>query len=250
MNVDNLICPNTTDYKIGGNVFSKEYNYIEIKLLKCKGLPICKSDAEIDAFLDTLSVGISLTNYYFDSDNYTYPVKVQFSNDNNFKVMSSLKKHKEIKIRLNDVTDLAGYLPFSQPTQYTFYSLGERLDDSTNLNPSGEFFNIKLTFDDRFQVMSRSVFTLSDLIGLVGGINSIMFIVGAWCIGILIDRIYISSLISSLYHVPNTLSGSDYSRKVEPRKKKINVNESSIYGLKNSSTSNQFKMSLPTEEVQ
>ena len=89
----------TLDYYVGGNYLSTEYNYIEIILQKWSGMSYWKSSAEIDSIINQMKIGIAFTNYFFDSDDYNDPIKIDYMNDYEAWMVGSLKKNIEIRVR-------------------------------------------------------------------------------------------------------------------------------------------------------
>ena len=89
----------TLDYFVGGNYLSTEYNYIEISLQKWSGLSYWKSSTEIDSIINQMKIGIAFTNYFFDSDNYNDPIKIDYTNDYEAWLVGSLKKNIEVRVR-------------------------------------------------------------------------------------------------------------------------------------------------------
>ena len=115
---------NTTDLIIGGNFLSMEYNYFKIILSRWSGQFYCKSTDEINKAINKLSIGIGLIDYYFDSNDYSNPIKLNLNMDDEFPLVSSFKKSVKLKMRRNDVKDRSNSLPFASSDQYSFFSLG------------------------------------------------------------------------------------------------------------------------------
>ena len=99
LNLNYSTCTQDLNYYVGGNFLSTEYNYIEISLQKWTGMSYCKSSTEIDSILNQMKLGVALSNYFFDSDNYDNPVKINYSNDYETWIMGSLKKNIELRFR-------------------------------------------------------------------------------------------------------------------------------------------------------
>ena len=108
---------------------SQERDYISINISKWTGLPSCKNDAEIERALSSMVVAFGITDYFFDTDDYTSPLKMNFRNDINFYPASGLKKLINVKIRSNIVADQPSPYPFSDPQSYEFYSINEITND-------------------------------------------------------------------------------------------------------------------------
>ena len=99
LNLDKMIWTHSLDYSIGGNFFSTEYNYISISISKCSAPSNWKSDAEINSALGSVKIGVALTDYYFDSNNYDNPIQMNPSTNLEYAPTASMKKTLNILIR-------------------------------------------------------------------------------------------------------------------------------------------------------
>ena len=94
-----LFSSNSTDFTIGGNYFSTEFNFMEVILRRCQGKPYCKSEDEINDAIKKLSLGVAITDYYFDSSDYTNPVKTNINTGLQYSLMDSFTKFVRIRVR-------------------------------------------------------------------------------------------------------------------------------------------------------
>ena len=97
--MQNVNWTQSLDYYIGGNFLSAEYNYIEVSLQKWTGVSNCKSSTEIDSILNQMKIGIALTDYFFDSDDYDSPIKTVYTNDYEYWISGSIKKNADIRFK-------------------------------------------------------------------------------------------------------------------------------------------------------
>ena len=118
------IAANTTDITIGGNFLSNEYNYFKVTISRWSGQYYCKSTDEINKAINSLSIGVGLIDYYFDSSDYSNPVRLNLNLDDEYPMINSFRKSVTLKMRRNDVTDLKSSLPFASSDRYSFFSLG------------------------------------------------------------------------------------------------------------------------------
>ena len=79
-----------------GNLLSQERDYIFISISKWTGLPTCKTDAEIEGVLNSMTIAFAITDYFFDTDDYSSPLKVNFRNDIIFTPVSGLSKSIDV----------------------------------------------------------------------------------------------------------------------------------------------------------
>ena len=149
-----------------------------------------------------------ITNYYFDTADYSSPVKVDVSNGYEYSLIPGYNRLVNIKIRRNIVTDVANYLPFAASTIYSFFSIGDNTRDVAYDTDSDKVFEATFELDNKYQTIDRKVFTLSDLFGNIGGMDSILCIAAAIFVKIFSSKIYTTSLISNFY---DTLESNKYS---------------------------------------
>ena len=65
---ESFYCPRNKDYVIGGTFTAPIYSYLYIKLLKCENTTSsqhCRSDEEIDQYLDQTQLSLYYNNFYF-----------------------------------------------------------------------------------------------------------------------------------------------------------------------------------------
>ena len=122
---------------IGGSFLSTEYNFVSISLSKCSGLPDCKSDSDINKAIESIRVGVALTDYYFDSNDYENPIQMNPSANLEYVPIGTMKKTLNIKLMKNSVKDTYNYFPYTDSKDYEFFSLGERCSFKNKSGLSG-----------------------------------------------------------------------------------------------------------------
>ena len=193
---------NTTDIFIGGGFSSSEYNYIQVSLLRWKNQSYWKSASQINDAINSLQIGVAFSEYYFDSNDYSNPIKINVNIDNFVGLMASYDKIVKLKLKRNELVDNKYILPFFPSNKYTYFSFGKISTDLTfEDSDAGEIFQLKIDLDTNYQSVSRTVFTLGDMFGMIGGMDSILYIIALLFVRIFSSKIYIISLISSFYFV-------------------------------------------------
>ena len=149
-----------------------------------------------------------MTNYYFDTSDYSSPVKVDISSGYEYSLIPDYNRVVNIKIRRNIVTDVSSYLPFASSTEYSFFSIGDSTRDIATDTDADKVFEATFELDNKYQTIDRKVFTLSDLFGNIGGMDSILWIIAFIFVRIFSSKIYVTSLISNFY---DTVTDNKYS---------------------------------------
>jgi hypothetical protein len=96
------------DYSLQGDFYSDEFKYVEILLKKCAG-PACKSDSEINKFLDNMDMTFIVVNAYLDFTDYNDPIKHYIDDLHFFHLESSRHKKATVFVMKGEV-DLADTL--------------------------------------------------------------------------------------------------------------------------------------------
>ena len=145
-----------------------------------------------------MSIAFGITDYFFDTDDYSSPLKVNIRNDIVFTPASGLRKLINVKIRNNIVTDQPSPYPFTNSQFYEFYSIKEITNDVI-LSQNGQIFQMMFSFDNEYLQMSRSVYSFSDMVGQVGGFGGMLISIFSFVVGIISTKVYQQSIMSDIY---------------------------------------------------
>ena len=107
MNGFYLIWPKSLDVGLLGNYYSSNFTHIIVEYTKwvgtnAKGVP-CKSDTEINNYIDNLSISIMISSAYFDFEDYNDPIKYYVDDHFYYNFMSGFTVSSEISVRQNFV---------------------------------------------------------------------------------------------------------------------------------------------------
>ena len=112
-----------------GNLFTKEQSVIKIQISRCSGSLNCQSKEQIDSVLSQMSLVFAFTDYYFDIDDYSSPIKMNLRSDIAFGFTPNLTKYIVLNVHNNQVTDQPSPYPFPNTYNYNFYSIGDIKQD-------------------------------------------------------------------------------------------------------------------------
>lgn len=194
------VCPVNSEYYISGSSFSNDYGAVKITLVKCFGNG-CKPSAEIDEYLKGKTLFVGLLNYYFDTEDYEDPIKFRFEGNYNWGILPGYYLTKNVRIASNYADDKKSYRPFGSQTQYKYYSVGKVFENMLPQQQGQPLLEVTLEVDDTYSKIERSVFTLTDMASVIGGLLEIYLLFGAFLAGFFTDKIYYSKLLSHLYQV-------------------------------------------------
>ena len=103
-----------------------------------------------------LGIYLAVSDYFFDTDDYISPLKVNFRDDIVFYPTDGFLKLINIKVRYNTISDLASPYPFTNPSSYEFYSISNFKQDM-NLDTNGNLLQINFSLDNEYRQISRTV---------------------------------------------------------------------------------------------
>ena len=178
-----------------GNLLSKETSKVKILLTRCTGQSYCKSNEEIDAAINSMSLIIAVTDYFFDIDDYSSPIKLNFRSDTAFGMSQNLFKLNTIKVKYNEITDQPNPLPFSSTNNYNFYSIGE-ISQDTYWAIDSNILEVDFVLDSEYQQTSRTVYRFSDFISQIGGFTGMLVTFSALFVRTFSSKIYDQSIMS------------------------------------------------------
>lgn len=197
-------CPKIKDYTIGGQYTSPNYRYLYIKVMKCDSTKRadCKSEADIDTWIDQAQVSLYYNNFYFDSDDYVNPVKKYIDDKLWFSIMPAIRKDADVFVRQNTYSLQDGYFQIGGEDTGTFMSVSgqrETIDDYE----IGDQKMIRVYFriDPILTEYNRQVYSSGDLLAQVGGVFSFLQGIGAVLVFIFSERLLVAALAGKLYQV-------------------------------------------------
>ena len=104
----------------------------------------------------------------------------------------------------NDVTDQKSPFFYVPSDSYSFFSVGEVVQDlSMQTSDTNIIFNFRIQLDSKYQIIDRKVYSLGDMFGQIGGMDSILVSIGTLFMAVFSPKIYAASLLSTFYQVRN-----------------------------------------------
>ena len=147
-----------------------------------------------------LKIYLAVSDYFFDTDDYSSPLKVNFRNDIAFYPTDGFLKLVNIKVKYNTISDLSSPYPFASSSSYEFYSISDIRQDM-NLDTSGNLLQIRFALDNEYQQISRTVYNWSDAVSQIGGFGGLMLSIFSFLVGVLSTKIYSQTVMSNIYQV-------------------------------------------------
>ena len=135
------------DYSVAGSFYSSQYNYVEIKLRKCKDDPNCKEDDEINDILNNLRFSMAIVNTVVDLKNYEEPIQYVIDDGFYWELLKGIRKKTDIFIRHNEATFEDSYIQMGFPTQKSFYQVVDSESRFESESDEGDVLTVYFRFD-------------------------------------------------------------------------------------------------------
>ena len=199
-----MFCPVNKDYALSGNFGSEQLKYLYFEVNRCNSATStvsCASDSDTDTYIKNLRITILIANSYVDFDDYDNPVKRYFDDRYSYRLTSGFRKISRAYIRPNkaEFRDSLVDLEFSEKKE--FYSVESTIDDFSAEFDNGNLFTYQMLLDHNRDNYERSVYTLTDMFGQVGGVFELFKAIGSVLIGFISSKILVLTMMGSMYHV-------------------------------------------------
>ena len=214
MQLDKYICPITDDYYLQGDFNSKIFRNIELYISPCnennnQGV-VWKSKDEIDRAVENGYINIALIRTYFDHDDYENPVKTFFGETENYFMIKDLTTWVAYLVQENTALK-SDNLFYNEPfKESTFYDVGDKNIRMVNQATTGSFLFITVGPHAETIQYERTVYSLLDLFGYLGGLYDFMLFIGFWLVNSFQDKIFHNSIFSNLYQVKSANKIDDF----------------------------------------
>ena len=151
--------------------------------------------------MDGGTLSLIMINSYVDFDDYDNVVKTYNDEKFFFKLRKGLTKEPDIFIRKNYVTLNDEFFQMGQTEHKEFYSAESSRSDF-DLDPTGTIYaKIAIRMEAREDTYERTVFSVFDYTGLIGGVFEILEVLGGLVVGYFIKNWLMFDILSNLYQV-------------------------------------------------
>ena len=209
------ICPSTDDYYLIGDLNSRVYRDIEIFITPCNNDTsqdiTWKPQEEIDDVINSGFINAPIAVSYFDFDNYESPVKTILSEPDDHYLLPNATTWVECFIRENTALT-SDNIFYSEPfTETKFYDVGtQNIKTINQVVSDGAILFITIGNYAQTIQFERTVYSMLDLFGYLGGLYDFMFLVGLWLINGFQNKIYHNLISSSIYQVKSTARANEF----------------------------------------
>ena len=197
-----LYWPSNNRYKVAGNFLSKNYQTISIVLRRwdTKGGVVCKPSTDIDIKLATTVVTLFISNKFMDFTDFSTPIK-SYVDDRNYFFLNplvSMSKQWRVYLQQNEAITNDDYLQIQSASRSDFFSIEKTIVD--HLYDTNKIIDIYLMLGPYKNTYSRSVYTVMDLFGNVGGVYGLLMSIWGILVGVVSTQIMLASVFRRLYY--------------------------------------------------
>ena len=172
---------------------------LHISILKCVNSTNSqwKTDQEIDNYIASAELLFLLKNNYFEFNNIKTPIK-QFFKENRINVGSNIETYVKIGVKNNEYVLKDTLTQFTQE-EGSFYSFSY-IDTTYHADIYriiyGQVAFITFEIDNEFEIYERSVYSLWEYIGQIGGIYEIVEVFTAFIVTTYNGKMFMLNLVN------------------------------------------------------
>ena len=224
-NLSNYYCIKNLNETIKGVFHKNEYSFVFVELFQCKNSSEknnCKSQSQIDYYLDGTFISIEFQGLTIDPNNYFHPNLPTLSE---YYTTISHNFFKEIHIYFKEIlvqTDKGWIFPNIDTEKYAQY---DHTEDMISLKSAqkGNFLEFSMKYSDKVQRYIRTYTKAQTVISNIGGF--IKFIQsGFWIIGyIFVENKVYQKIINKLFYFEDKINKASTNLIQFRRQKKKNV---------------------------
>ena len=224
-NLSNYYCIKNLNETIKGVFHKNEYSFVFVELFQCKNSSEknnCKSQSQIDYYLDGTFISIEFQGLTIDPNNYLHPNLPTLSE---YYTTISHNFFKEIHIYFKEIlvqTDKGWIFPNIDTEKYAQY---DHTEDMISLKSAqkGNFLEFSMKYSDKVQRYIRTYTKAQTVISNIGGfikfIQSIFWIIGY----IFVENKVYQKIINKLFYFEDKINKASTNLIQFRRQKKKNV---------------------------
>ena len=246
-----IYCPETRDYSLLGNYGADKVDYLQIAVVKCIAAnstdTSCSSN--VDTIIQNFRIAILVANSYVDFNDYENPVKRYFDDRYSYKLTPGFRKISRMFLRQNTAEFRDSLMDIGFTDNKKFYSVGVE-DSDFAIEPSdGTLYDYVMLLDHNKDNYERSVYSLFDLSGQLGGLYEVLELFGKISVGFITSKMLILTMMSNMYHVQKPQSNNEH-QQVDVVSTNKNNGKTSIFKIEPKPDGNNFsKLTLkPVED--
>jgi hypothetical protein len=154
--------------------------------------------------LKATELKLAISNAYFDTGDYSDPVNYYLDDELRWRLLPGYKLSKYIQLQHNEADVYDSAFPFVSATEYEFFTADkviEKIEYDDLTASADEVFEIRFRLDSINHNYERRVFSLSDMMGLIGGVFEVLLVTGSFLVGFISRKMFSAAILNKLYCV-------------------------------------------------
>ena len=168
---------------------------------RCEGSS-CQPSSIIEKSILGITANVAILNSYLDFNDYDTPVKSYLDDRASFYLLSAYSKVAKVYAKLNKAILDDDYLKIKSATTKEFFSV-DRVENDVGSFDYEVVAQVGILLDPNRDTYKRTVFTILDLSGTLGGIFGLLSSAWGFIIGMISTQIMYSSVFRRLYYTNN-----------------------------------------------
>ena len=197
-----------------GAYSSTNFKYLNFSIVRCSpdlGHQNCKSSQEIDKKLAGGRFVVAILNSYVDFEDYENVIKTYIDERFIFRVDPGVYKESILYLRNNHVKLADELIQLGTTRDLQFYNIETSNNDFYTID-TDIYLSVYMRMEAREDTYERTVFSLFDLTGLVGGVFEILEVTGGIFVSFFAHKLFMFSMLNDLYQVQKTSSNYEFSK--------------------------------------
>lgn len=219
--------------KFGSQESFSFLNFLINKCVNFTGGPICKSNEEINYYMERAYAQVYNLDYFIDHNNFTTPAKL-YGNANTIPISATVNKFITYSLK-NAEYDTDEGLVFQDIKKHNFTTLDkitESVDLKKNSDFQGNFAYLMITMSSVKTNYSRRYLKLQNLLADIGGMVKGVMLIAALLETYLIEKFYWIALANFLFNSEDKemkeIIKTGYVNEVKSIYKQLNINAQSM----------------------
>ena len=196
-----IIAQNNMTMFLQGNLYSDNYTYFELVIFRWYG-DDWQDTSTINSAVSSAYLHLALVNSFFDFDDYDNSVHTYLDDRFIFDLVPGFEKENIIYVRENEADLEDQIVRYNDDPKVKNFIKIERMDSRlSSEDKKGNLLTVRFVKDPQVDTYERTVYSILQLFGDIGGVNEVLEIAGSLIVGVFAHRLFMYSLISHLYQV-------------------------------------------------
>ncbi|CAI2384546.1 unnamed protein product [Moneuplotes crassus] len=212
LKLSEFYCPDSRNLSVLGNILSETVSYFSFSIARqeydvisrCNNATsavTCQSNTTIDSIMSKVQIRLYVVNTYFDFEDYDNPIKTYLDDRFLFYLIPGFSLNIGVRLQKNEAEiqdDYFAFAPGGNNKEFIgFDTVMERM--AMEGNPDESLLAIIFTKDPSSKSYDRSVFTVLEAFGNIGGLLEIFSIAGGLIVGLFAERLFFYTIFSKMY---------------------------------------------------